>query len=147
MNSAGGGVILGAMPLSLDDKATALGSAPILAGAPRHCLEQIAAICGETEFSAGQLLTEAREPGTGMFVILDGRVGVHARGIDTELGPGEVVGEVALLRADSKRIARVQALTDVRVLTLDRARFRELLESDGKLAIALLENLAGRIPS
>jgi CRP-like cAMP-binding protein len=131
---------------TLSEKADALGSAPIFAGLPREKLERIAEIASETEFPSGQLLIEARTPGSGMFVLLDGRVAVHARGVDTELGPGEVVGEVALLRRDSDRIARVTALTDVRCLAIDRASFRELIADDAKLAIALLENLAQRIP-
>jgi CRP-like cAMP-binding protein len=131
---------------TLAEKVDALASAPIFAGLPREKLEQIAEIAGETEFPAGQLLIEARTPGSGMFVLLDGRVAVHARGVDTELGPGEVVGEVALLRRDSDRIARVTALTEVRCLAIDRASFRALIADDAKLAIALLENLAQRIP-
>ena len=134
------------MAATLSEKVDALGSAPIFAGLPPEKLERIAEIAGETEFPAGQLLIEARTPGSGMFVLLEGRVAVHARGIDTELGPGEVVGEVALLRRDSDRIARVTALTDVRCLAIDRASFRELITDDAKLAIALLENLAQRIP-
>jgi CRP-like cAMP-binding protein len=128
------------------EKVDALGAAPIFAGLPRETLEQIAEIATETEFPAGQLLIEARTPGSGMFVLLDGRVAVHARGVDTELGPGEVVGEVALLRRDSERIARVTALSDVRCLAIDRASFRGLIADDAKLAIALLENIAQRIP-
>ena len=128
------------------EKVDALASAPIFAGLPREKLERIAEIAGEAEFPAGQLLIEARTPGSGMFVLLEGRVAVHARGVETELGPGEVVGEVALLRRDSDRIARVTALTDVRCLAIDRASFRGLIADDAKLAIALLENLAQRIP-
>jgi CRP-like cAMP-binding protein len=119
---------------------------PIFDGLSDESLERIAAIASEVEFPAGQVVIEARTPGSGMFVILDGRVSVHARGVDTELGPGEVIGEVALLRRDSTRIARVQTLTDVRCLAVDRAGFRELITGDGPLAVALLENLAERIP-
>lgn len=128
------------------DRLSALRSVPILEGLPDESLERIAAIASEVEFPQGQVVIEARTPGSGMFVILSGRVSVHARGIDTELGPGEVIGEVALLRSDSTRIARVQALTDVRLLAVDRAGFRELVSGDGRLAVALLENLAERIP-
>ena len=128
------------------DKLAALRAVPILAGLPDESLERIAAIASEVEFPQGQVVIEARTPGSGMFVILAGRVSVHARGLDTELGPGEVIGEVALLRSDSTRIARVQALTGVRCLAVDRAGFRELVMGDGRLALALLENIAGRIP-
>ena len=129
-----------------NDKLAALRAVPIFEGLPDDSLERIAAVASEVEFPQGQVLIEARTPGSGMFVILSGRVSVHARGVDTELGPGEVIGEVALLRSDSTRIARVQALTDVRCLAVDRAGFRELVAGDGGLALALLENLADRIP-
>jgi CRP-like cAMP-binding protein len=128
------------------DRLAALRAVPIFARLPDESLERIAAIASEVEFPQGQVVIEARTPGSGMFVILAGRVAVHARGVDTELGPGEVIGEVALLRSDSTRIARVQALTDVRCLAIDRAGFRELVSQDGALALALLENLAERIP-
>jgi CRP/FNR family transcriptional regulator len=127
------------------DKVDALRSVPIFDGLPDESLERIAALASEVEFPAGQVVIEARTPGAGMFVILDGRVSVHGRGIDVELGPGEVVGEVSLLRADSRRVARVQTLTEVRCLAVDRAGFRELVANDGRLALALLENVAQRI--
>ena len=128
------------------EKAEALRAAPIFAGLSQESLERIASIAGETDVPAGQVLIEARSPGSGMFVILEGTVSVHARGVERELGPGEVVGEVALLRSDSRRIARVLAVTDVRCLAVDRASFKELVATDGKLALAVLENVADRIP-
>jgi CRP-like cAMP-binding protein len=124
----------------------ALRNVTIFRGLPDEELERIDAMTSEASFEPGNLLIEAGHPGAGAFVILDGRVAVHARGVDTELGPGEVVGELALLRSDSKRIARVQALTHVECLAIDRSAFRSLLSSDVHLAIALLENLANRVP-
>jgi CRP-like cAMP-binding protein len=124
----------------------ALRSVGIFRGLSDAELERIDGMTAEVSFEPGNLLIEAGHPGTGAFVLLDGRVAVHARGVDTELGPGEVVGELALLRSDSKRIARVQALTHVECLALDRAAFRSLLSSDVHLAIALLENIADRVP-
>jgi len=129
------------------EKLAALRSVPIFAGLSDDSLVRIAAVASEVEFPQNQVVIESGMPGSGMFVILDGRVSVHARGVDTELGPGEVIGEVALLRSDSTRIARVQALTDVQCLAIDCAGFRELVVADGQLALALLENLAERIPS
>jgi CRP-like cAMP-binding protein len=127
-------------------RAEALRSVGIFRGLPDDELERIAEMTSEVSFEPGNLLIEAGYPGSGAFVILDGRVAVHARGIDTELGPGEVVGELALLRSDSKRIARVQAITHVDCLAIDRMAFRSLIASDVHLAIALLENLANRVP-
>lgn len=123
-----------------------LRSVPIFSGLSDSLLERIASVAHEEEFPAGLVLIESGMAGTGMFVLLEGRVSVHARGVDTELGPGEVIGEVALLRKDSRRIARVQALTPVRCLAIGRSVFRELIANDADLAVALLENVADRIP-
>ena len=123
-----------------------LGGVGIFQGLSDELLEEIASVAHEEEFPAGFVLIEAGQAGTGMFVLLDGRVSVHARGVDTELGPGEVIGEVALLRKDSRRIARVQALTPVRCLAISRSDFRDLVTTNGALAVALLENVADRIP-
>jgi CRP-like cAMP-binding protein len=123
-----------------------LRSARIFSGLSDEELAQVAAIASEAEFPAGFVLTESGQVGSGMFVLLDGRVAVHARGVEVELGPGEVVGELALLRRDMRRIARVQALTPVRCLAISREPFRALIASDVHLAIALLENLADRVP-
>lgn len=75
----------------------------------------------ECEFSAGSVLMALGEPGAGLYLIRHGTVLVHAPGGDSEHGPGEVVGELALLSPDGMRTARVTALTDVRAVAVDRA--------------------------
>ena len=128
------------------DELAPLRGVGIFRGMSDESLAAIADVAAEVEFEPGMLLIEAGQPGAGAFVILDGRVAVHARTLGAELGPGDVVGEMALLRSDSKRVARVQALTPVRALAIDRAAFRALLASDVHLAIAVLENVADRVP-
>ncbi len=123
-----------------------LRSARIFSGLSDEELARVAAIASEVDFPAGHVLTESGQVGSGMFVLLDGRVSVHARGVDVELGPGEVLGELALLRRDARRIARVQALTPIHCLAIAREPFRALIASDVHLAVALLENLADRVP-
>jgi len=92
------------------------------------------------------VLIEPRAIASGMFVIADGTVTVQPRDVDpTELGPGAVVGELALLTNDGTRTARVQAVTDVRCLTLDRATLQQAFEEEPKLAIALLQSAVERL--
>ena len=124
----------------------ALRGARIFTGLSDEELRRVAEIASEVEFGQGHLLTEGGQIGSGMFVLLEGRVSVHARGADVELGPGEVIGELALLRRDARRVARVQALTPVRCLAIAREPFRALIVSDVHLAVALLESVADRVP-
>jgi CRP-like cAMP-binding protein len=93
----------------------------------------------ESELSAGQVLIETGQQGTGLFVILDGTVLVEAPEGTRELGPGSVVGERALLTAEGTRTARVRATTPVRVLAVGRVEFERLCADDAALAYRVAE--------
>jgi membrane protein len=80
-----------------------------------------------------------------MFVILEGRVTVDARGGAFELGPGDFFGELALLSPGTERVARVRAATDVRCIGLPRDEALALIESEPALALAMLRELARRL--
>jgi CRP-like cAMP-binding protein len=111
-------------------------------------LQQLAGAMTEVALPSGHVLIEARAPGAGLFVLDEGTVVVQPKGSDAiELGPGEMVGELALLTRDGTRTARVQAKTDVRCLVLDRASFHEALEAEPKLAIAVLQAAVDRLAS
>ncbi|HEY1563483.1 MAG TPA: cyclic nucleotide-binding domain-containing protein [Gaiellaceae bacterium] len=95
---------------------------------------------GDTvEFEAGKVLTEHGKIGSGLFVLIDGRLVVEAPEGTRELDPGAVVGERALLSADGLRTARVRALTDCVVVAVDRADVDRLCADDPEFA----ERLAG----
>jgi CRP-like cAMP-binding protein len=74
----------------------------------------------ECEFHAGQVMIHLGEPGSGLFLITQGTVFVRAPEGESEHGPGEVVGELALLTRDGIRSAQVTAKTDVRAVAIDR---------------------------
>jgi CRP-like cAMP-binding protein len=88
----------------------------------------------ESTFAAGQTLIEKGQPGSGVFLVLEGNVTVEAPEGTRELGPGAVIGERALLAADGKRTARVRAATEVRVVAVPREVFDELCAGDPGLA-------------
>jgi len=134
------------MSADLGSRVAALRRSAVFGGLDEEFLNRLAASMSEVTFAAGRVLIEARAPGSGMFVIDEGTVTVHPRDSGpVELGPGEVVGELALLTADGTRTARVQAATDVRCLTLDRATLQQALEEEPKLATALLQSAVDRL--
>lgn len=104
-----------------------------------------AAAAGVTEVEAGQVLAQAGDYGSGMYVVLDGQVVVELRGRQLKIGPGGFFGELALLVPDAERVARVRATTHARLLSLPRATFDQLLRSEPSFALALLRELAGRL--
>ena len=97
----------------------ALRTAPAFEGLPEETLERLAAAASEVEIPAGIVFIEHHAPASGLFVILEGRVAVHAPDEDIEQGPGEVVGELAIARGGTRN-ARVSALTAVKALVIPR---------------------------
>ena len=108
-------------------------------------LERLAANAAEIEAEPGHVLALPGDPGSGMFVVLDGTVSVEVRGgFHTELGRGNFFGEVALL-VPSGRVARVRAASKARCLSIPRDDDLELLESEASLALKMLRELARRL--
>jgi CRP-like cAMP-binding protein len=97
-------------------------------------LRRLEAAGSNVAFAAGKVLIERGNPGTGLFVVVDGTLVVEAPEGKRELGSGAVVGERALLSADGTRSARVRALTDVVVLAVERAEIDRLCDEDAAFA-------------
>ena len=133
--------------MTLKERADALARVPVFAGLSRASLERIARIAKDVELRAGQLLIEPRAKGSGMFVLLEGVLTVGSGGRLRELGPGDIVGELALLTPDAVRTARVRAKTPVRCLAITRNDFRRILTDEPKVAIQVLETVATRLAS
>jgi CRP-like cAMP-binding protein len=111
-----------------------LRKSPLFAGFDDATLERLAEPFSEVEFPADQVMIEARTPGAGLFVICDGTVAVEAQGLQRELGPGDVIGEISLLEDDGLRRARVVAKTPVTCLALSRDDFDRMLSEEPPLA-------------
>src|SRR2546427_5006831 len=114
-----------------------LRRSPHFAGFDDEALERLSAPFSEVEFPAEHVLIEPRTPGAGLFVICEGTVAAEARGRQRELGPGDVVGEIALLEEDGLRRARVVAKTPVTCLALSPADFEELVSAEPNFADAM----------
>jgi CRP-like cAMP-binding protein len=118
---------------------------PPFAGLSEAGLERLASCSGELRAPAGQVLAVPGDPGSGMFVVVDGSVHVEFRGGHASLGPGEVFGELALFSARAARVGRVRAETDVRVLAVPAADALALVETEPSLGLALLRTVASRL--
>jgi CRP-like cAMP-binding protein len=129
----------------VESRTRTLVAVPLFSGLPHETMLRIAEAACDFEVPAGQLLIEANTPGSGMFVIEEGSVEIHSHTGTFHAGPGEAIGELALLTAEGVRSARAQAVTPVRALALARDDFRELLDDDHGLALWLLEMVARRL--
>jgi hypothetical protein len=86
----------------------------------------------------GQLLMEQGKLGHELYLLLDGVLAVEVDGVAlTEVGPGAILGERAIIEPEGRRTATLRALTKSRVAVadtsqIDRGKLREI--SDGRAA-------------
>jgi CRP-like cAMP-binding protein len=112
----------------------------ILARVNEDDLRRLERVGSMVPFVAGKVLIERGKPGTGLFVLMAGKLVVEAPEGTRELEPIAVVGERALLSPDGARTARVLALTDGVVLAVERVEIDRLCAEDAALAERLGEN-------
>ena len=118
---------------------------PLFSGLSDAGFERLASSSAVIECEPGQVLALPGDPGSGMYVVLDGTVSVEVRGgFHAELGPGTFFGEVALL-VPSGRVARVRAATTARCLSIAREDALALLETEPSLTLKMLRELARRL--
>ena len=127
-----------------DPKIALLRRVPGLGGYADRQLAQLAPLVDEAELPAGTILMEEGRPGRQTFLIVDGQADVTLRGqYLNRLGPGDFVGEMALLDA-GPRSATVTAVTPMQVLVMDPASFASLI-SQPSVSRRIASDLAGRL--
>jgi CRP-like cAMP-binding protein len=85
-------------------------------------------------FAPGKVLIDRGKPGTGLYVLMVGKLVVEAPEGTREFEPVSVIGERALLSEDGMRTARVRALTDGVVLAVERSDIDRLCADDPAFA-------------
>lgn len=117
----------------------------MFAGLPADAFEFLAAKVSEFEAPAGHVLIQPNQAGSGLLVLTSGRATVELGSRAIECGPGECFGELSMLVENLVHTARVRAATEVEGIAISRHEFEELLNSDGRIALALLRVLAKRL--
>lgn len=117
---------------------------PLFAGLSRRHLGKIARIASSKRYAAGAELVRAGEPANAFYVILDGRANVQTPGRVIELKSGDFFGEMALIDGQP-RSATIVSTTEVYVMIILRSKFLKLLESEPKIALAIMATLTRRL--
>lgn len=117
-----------------------------LASIDRALLNQLVEGC---QYDAGAVIFEEGENGDAMYLIRSGRVAVVKGGFQAPTilgyrGPGEIVGEMALIE-DAPRSASLVALEPLRLLRIRRENFQGLLNSNPAIATSIMSLLSGRL--
>lgn len=124
-----------------DGKVAWLRSIPGFEVLSRSEIRELAASADRAVAPEGRRLVTQGGPGQECFVVADGELDVHREGgLVGRIGPGSVVGEVALLD-NAVRNADVVATTDVEVAVFDPRSFRTALDTNPRFR-ALVERSA-----
>jgi CRP-like cAMP-binding protein len=127
------------------DRLSVLRLVSIFAGAPDELLLEISAVLKELRFPAGARIFSKGDLGDCLYIIAEGHVRVHdsARTLNT-LQHGEVFGEMAALDPEV-RSASVTALTDTRLLRLDRGPLYQVMAQRSEVTQGIVHILAQRL--
>lgn len=106
---------------------------PLFAGLSEEDFQRLCDMSREFNLPAGNMLFEEGQAGAEAYVIESGEVEIIKLSMDREVllavrGPGEVIGEVALLD-EAPRMASVRARTDSALIAIKKESFDELLHS------------------
>jgi CRP/FNR family transcriptional regulator len=114
-------------------------------------LQVLAKSCQERKYSAGTIIFSQGDTGVGLYVLKSGKARITLAGepgkAEEELaivGPGDVLGEMALLD-DLPRSATVTAINEVTALLLPVWEFRSLLRTHPDISLSLLAVLSRRL--
>jgi CRP/FNR family cyclic AMP-dependent transcriptional regulator len=128
-----------------DPRAERLHALPIFSGCNRRELQIVSGMADEVRLREGTILTEQGAPGHECFVVLEGEADVEIGDrVVAHIGPGEIVGEMALLESEP-RTATVVTTTTTRVLVMTRPTFTAVLEQCPNLARRVMRTLARRL--
>ncbi len=130
--------------MGVNDKIEALRTVRLFASCTKQELRFAASLCDEVKVDEGFVLTTQGGLGRECFVIADGYATVTIDGrVVAEVGPGECVGEVALLDG-GHRTATVTAATPMTVYALSPIGFRSLVDTN-PVAHTIMKSLARRL--
>ncbi|MGH7278773.1 MAG: diguanylate cyclase domain-containing protein [Candidatus Rokuibacteriota bacterium] len=137
--------------ISPESYADALWALPLFRSLTRDERQGLVAEATDHNYLTGQDVIREGESGDKVYVVLSGRVRVMETAHETqaelflgELGPGDIFGELGILR-DQPRSATVVAVEPTLCLIIPQRDFLRALRSAPGLSIALLRTMAARL--
>ena len=134
----------------LEARRAALKASPLFQCLQPAELDSVLAHATTKRFARGSTILRKADPGTGMVVVLSGRVRIGAMSEEGKeitiaiLGQGELLGELSLIDGQP-RSADAIALEECVVLRVERAHFLGLLRGNSDLCLRLMTVLCGRL--
>jgi CRP/FNR family transcriptional regulator, cyclic AMP receptor protein len=130
-----------------DEKIDLLRTVPLFSGLDHADLKRVSTLADIVDLPADRLLMSQGQHGREMFVLVSGSARIERDGQSLgERGPGEVLGEIALLDG-GPRTATVTLSEPSRLLVLARREFQALMDEFPDIRLRVLEAVAHRLRS
>ena len=133
--------------MARDEKIDLLRTVPLFAGLDDRELERVSTLADIVDLPADRPLMTQGQHGREMFVLVSGSARIERDGQPLgERGPGEVLGEIALLDG-GPRTATVTLSQPSRLLVVARREFQALMDEFPEIRLRVLEAVAQRLRS
>jgi CRP-like cAMP-binding protein len=136
----------------MDDRARLLAEVPFFNGLAPADLALIAAVAREESFAPGATIFQEGSPADRFYIILEGTVevwkdyGEEQRDLIAAHGVGHLFGEMAVVD-DLPRSATVVARDSVRLLSVGREDFRNIVAANGAIALSITRSVSAMVRS
>lgn len=128
-----------------DTKLDALREVSLFRSFSDKDLQQVAQRVDEVSLPEGTVIARQDDTAQEMFVLIDGKARVERNGREiARVGPGDVVGEIALIDA-GPRTADVVMEEDGRAYVMHARQFADLLRESPDFAQRIMSALAARL--
>jgi signal transduction histidine kinase len=127
-----------------------LESSTLFGQLPQAELDLLAQLTHEKTLEPGSQIFKEGDPGDGLYFIKDGlveisvNVGPNAEHVISQVGPGDILGEMAVLE-DKPRSATATALQKTSLLFIPRGELLGLVSRSPALSMALLREISSRL--
>lgn len=135
--------------MSLEQDIEVLQRVPLFAGLPTEALRLLAFSGEAREYGDGSILFREGDPAESALVVVTGKVElirerIKAKTVLASLGPGDLIGELALI-VQTSRPNKAVAVGKVRCHMIRRSTFHRILEEYPAYALRLRQEMAARL--
>jgi len=132
-------------PMTTVERTIALRNVEAFSAVPIDQLAFVAATAREQELGEGQSLFAEGDPPGGLYVILSGEIALDREGHSIgSVGAGEALGTWSLFE-DHPRRATARAVSDTRLLVVDRDDFYDVLTEHVEIIRSLVQDLVRKL--
>jgi signal transduction histidine kinase len=127
-----------------------LENSKLFASLPAEELKALRAVATEQRYAVGQEIFKTGDAGDGLFLVKEGLVEIGAavaqeqRHVFSQIGPGEVFGEMAVIE-EKPRSATAVAREETTAYFIPRDKLLALVDHSPGLALALLQEISSRL--